>query len=476
MQSGGVACRGFDPQAALGRAADVRAVGLRDRREGDTEETASMLSRLSRRMFRQLGSPELRPVDAALAFLLISSVIAAGFSLQLHNALQRTTFPYADRQWIAFLLAFQMRFVFPSAVGLAVSCLFIRSRWPQSSVMAHIVMQWAMLCALCGSFVTGLYTFDFGIGAFFGLGTVALFLFEVHVVRLGLVTFTAGVVAITALEQMSVIPYGPMFPHSPIEDGQLARRFLFASLSSMVLVVITLFIFVASIERLRRATNLIRRYLPAQLATKILTGEHGVRVTPERRKVTLFFSDVVSFTEAADRMEAEDLSALLNEYLSEMATIADLFGATLNQFVGDGIMIFFGAPVVTRNEDQALRAVRMAKAMQRRMGELREKWFHGGIQTPFQIRIGINTGVASVGDFGSAGRMTYSAIGNQTNLTARIQAACEPGKILISHTTWALVKDQIPCKERGEIHVKGLHYPVRVYEVLWEESPESSES
>ena len=91
-----------------------------------------------------------------------------------------------------------------------------------------------------------------------------------------------------------------------------------------------------------------------------------------------------------------------------------------------------------------------------------------GIQTPFRIRIGINTGVASVGDFGSEGRTTYSAVGNQTNLTARIQDHCEPGKVLISHTTWALVRDKIPCEEHGEIEVKGLHYPVRVYEVVAE--------
>ncbi|MDJ0869480.1 MAG: adenylate/guanylate cyclase domain-containing protein [Myxococcota bacterium] len=164
-------------------------------------------------------------------------------------------------------------------------------------------------------------------------------------------------------------------------------------------------------------------------------------------------------------MEPEDLSALLNEYLAEMTDVADAFGATLNQFVGDGIMIFFGAPVATNDRDHALRAVRMALAMQRRMAGLREKWFHEGIQTPFRIRIGINTGVASVGDFGSEGRSTYSAIGNQTNATARIQDRCEPGKVWISHTTWALVRDEISCTPRGEIEVKGLHYPLRVYEV-----------
>jgi adenylate cyclase len=435
----------------------------------------SMLSRLRQRVLRQLGNPELRPVDAALAMLLIAAGPTAGFAFLLHNALERTTVAYADREWLVFAFDIQMRILVPSLVALVVSCLFIRNRWPDNKAMAHVVMQWAMLCVLWGSFITGLYTFGFGIGAVFGIGSFALLLFEVHVVRLGLVTFAAGVVAMTALEQMSVIPYSPMFPRSPIEDGQLAGRFLVAALPSMLLAVITAFIFAASIERLRRATGLIRRYVPSQLATRILTGEHGLRTIPERRKVTLFFSDVVGFTEAADRMEAEDLSALLNEYLSEMATIADAFGATVNQFVGDGIMIFFGAPDATCDEDHAVRAVEMAEAMQRRMGELREKWFQDGIQEPFRIRIGINTGVASVGDFGSAGRITYSAIGNQTNLTARIQAACEPGKILVSHTTWALVKDRIACKERGEIQVKGLHYPVRVYEVRFKASRESNE-
>ena len=104
------------------------------------------------------------------------------------------------------------------------------------------------------------------------------------------------------------------------------------------------------------------------------------------------------------------------------------------------------------------------------MSELGEKWFAEGIQTPFRIRIGINTGVSSVGDFGSVGRTAYSAIGNQTNLTARIQDHCAPGEVLISHTTWALVKDQVSCRERGEIEVKGLHYPVRIYEVVAEAS------
>jgi class 3 adenylate cyclase len=216
---------------------------------------------------------------------------------------------------------------------------------------------------------------------------------------------------------------------------------------------------------LDRTTGLIRRYLPSQHADRILSGEHTETSKPERTRLTMFFSDVEGFTDASDQLDAEDLAAVLNEYLSEMSAIAERSGATIDQFVGDGIMIFFGAPHATSDEDHALRAVRMAQEMQRRMLELSDIWTQRGIRKPFRARIGINTGYASVGDFGSEGRKVYSAIGVQVNIAARIQSHCEPGKTLISDTSWALVNDMIPCTDKGELMLKGVHYPVRVYEV-----------
>lgn len=218
-------------------------------------------------------------------------------------------------------------------------------------------------------------------------------------------------------------------------------------------------------RRLQGANRLIRRYLPAQLADRILAGGHVEGAKHERRKLTIVFTDVVGFTALSDEVDSEELATLLNEYLAEMTTVADRFGATVNQLIGDGIMIFFGAPTATDDRDHAQRAVCMAQAMQKRMAELREHWFKRGLQRPFRIRIGINSGFASVGDFGSPGRMMYSAIGQQTNLAARIQAHCAPDRILLSHSTWGLVQDAVQCKLKGEIQVKGLHYPVLVYEV-----------
>jgi len=219
-------------------------------------------------------------------------------------------------------------------------------------------------------------------------------------------------------------------------------------------------------RRLQEAQKLISRYIPSQLAERIVRGEHTARVKPERVKLTVFFSDLEGFTEASDHLDPEDLAALLNEYLSEMVTIAERHGATINQIVGDGIMAFFGAPQATTDKEHARRAVRMALDMQRRMVEVADEWTKRGVPKPFRARIGINTGYASVGDYGSEGRKLYSAIGLQTNLAARVQAYCTPGKVLITHATWALVQDEIACVDKGELTVKGVHFPVRVHEVV----------
>jgi class 3 adenylate cyclase len=216
---------------------------------------------------------------------------------------------------------------------------------------------------------------------------------------------------------------------------------------------------------LARGNRLIRRYVPAQVADRLLSGQFEDMERTRRVKLALFFSDIEGFTAMADRLDPEELTTLLNEYLTEMTAIATAHHGIIDQLVGDGIMIFFGAPDASSDRDHALRAVHMALAMQHRMQALRQQWFDRGIEQPIRVRIGINVGYASVGNFGSPGRMVYSAIGHQVNLTARIQGACAPDGILISHAAWALVRDAVDCEPRGEITVKGVHHPVRVHAV-----------
>ena len=148
-----------------------------------------------------------------------------------------------------------------------------------------------------------------------------------------------------------------------------------------------------------------------------------------------------------------------------MAKIALEHGATVDKYVGDAILAFFGDPDTRGVRQDALACVRMAVAMQRRMADLRAEWLDAGLEKPFRLRIGINTGFCTVGNFGSEARMDYTIIGGAVNLAARLQAHTEPGRVLLSHETWSLVRDTIPADEQPPLELKGFAKPVRCYRV-----------
>ncbi len=179
--------------------------------------------------------------------------------------------------------------------------------------------------------------------------------------------------------------------------------------------------------------------------------------------MTVLFSDVVGFTNTADSLDPESLAQIVQEYLATMATIVERHGGTLNEFAGDGVMALFGAPLERPAEEQVAAALAAATEIQTNMPVLNEHWFKIGLDHELHTRIGINTGVLSVGTFGSGGRATYTAIGIQTNIAARIQAECDPGSILLSQASWHLIKDTVLCEERGEAEVKGVHFPIKLY-------------
>jgi class 3 adenylate cyclase len=218
-------------------------------------------------------------------------------------------------------------------------------------------------------------------------------------------------------------------------------------------------------QKVVKAHEFLSRYVPPQLARKIMTGDVEPVRDHCRKKLTMFFSDIKDFTRITDAMEPEDMGRLLNEYFSSMNDIIQNYEGTLANITGDALFVFFGAPDSTDDRDQALRCVRMAIDMQQKMAALQLRWFNEGIENPLQIRCGVNTGMATVGSFGSRHRSEYSAMGMQVNLASRLETACKPGGILISHSTWALVNDQVDFLSDATIEVKGFSRPVRVYEV-----------
>jgi class 3 adenylate cyclase/HAMP domain-containing protein len=210
----------------------------------------------------------------------------------------------------------------------------------------------------------------------------------------------------------------------------------------------------------------LAKYLSPQVYASIFEGRQEVRLASRRRKLTVFFSDVAGFTETTDKMESEDLTQLLNQYLTEMSKVALEYGATIDKYIGDAIMIFFGDPETRGVREDALACVEMAIAMQKRMQELGAVWRDAGIETPFSCRIGIHTGYCTVGNFGSEDRMDYTIVGGAVNLASRLEHEAPPGGILISYETYAHVKDAILCEEMGRIQIRGIGHPVATWRVL----------
>ncbi len=222
----------------------------------------------------------------------------------------------------------------------------------------------------------------------------------------------------------------------------------------------------AKTAQLEQLSDQLAKYLSPQLYESIFEGRQQVKISATRKKLTVFFSDIADFTETADRLESEELTQLLNHYLTEMSKIALDHGATIDKYVGDAIIAFFGDPETRGVKEDARACVSMAIAMQRRMRELRSEWLDMGLERPFEVRIGINTGFCTVGNFGSEDRMDYTIIGNQVNLAARLESLAEVGGILLAHETNSLVKDTVTAEEGDTLTVKGFARPVRTYSVV----------
>jgi len=210
----------------------------------------------------------------------------------------------------------------------------------------------------------------------------------------------------------------------------------------------------------------LSKYLSPQVYESIFSGKKNAIVEASRKKLTVFFSDIKGFTEITDRLEPEVLSSLLNNYLNEMSKIALKYGGTIDKFVGDAILIFFGDPETKGEKEDAIACVSMAIEMRKRMQYLRVQWENQGILNPLEIRIGINTGYCNVGNFGSEDRLDYTIIGGEVNLASRLESNAKTGEILVSHETFALIKEDITCEKKEEINVKGIAHKIQTYQVI----------
>lgn len=204
--------------------------------------------------------------------------------------------------------------------------------------------------------------------------------------------------------------------------------------------------------------SVLRRYLPPSLVDRAARGELRLDAEPERRELTIMFIDLVGFTRLSDRLGAEEVGRLLNRYLSDVADLAHRRGATIDKFVGDAVMIVFGAPDPMEPELQARRCVALALEIQAHVLTL-------SAEHELSARIGINTGEAVVGNFGSAARSDYTVIGPTVNVAARLESRAPRGGVLIGERTAELLDGAVPLGPGEELSLRGVPRPVRAFVV-----------
>ena len=224
-------------------------------------------------------------------------------------------------------------------------------------------------------------------------------------------------------------------------------------------------------EEVAKISNQLAKYLSPQIHEQIFSGKQSAEVKSNRKKLTVFFSDIVNFTDISDELESEEMTNLLNFYLNEMSQIALKFGGTIDKFIGDALMIFFGDPESKGPQEDAKQCIQMALEMQDLMTQLSDYWSKNySLKKELKIRIGINTGFCTVGNFGSLDRIDYTAIGSTVNLASRLESMSDPGSILVSEDTFALVNNFFSFKNPKEVKVKGFLRSIKCYKLQKEDT------
>jgi len=203
-------------------------------------------------------------------------------------------------------------------------------------------------------------------------------------------------------------------------------------------------------------------YLSAEVVNEILKSPGGEDLTGELREITILVSDIREFTRTTELLEPRQVLEIINRYLEEMTDIIMKHGGTIDEFTGDGILVFFGAP--TFFPDHCTRAVACALEMQKAMDGLNKGNLRLGLPE-LQMGIGINSGQLIVGNIGSEKRKKYGAVGIPINLAFRVQAEAEGGEILVSPAVFHNIGGELLVEEKRQCSLKGIEQPVTLYRV-----------
>lgn len=224
--------------------------------------------------------------------------------------------------------------------------------------------------------------------------------------------------------------------------------------------------FVAITTYIARSAGDIRktfgRYLSQEIVSTLLEHPEGLKLGGERRKITILTSDLRGFTALSERLSPEEVIKILNFYLGYMADVITEYQGTIDEFMGDGILVLFGAPIPRKDDPQ--RAIACAVAMQLAMKQVNVQMKKWGLSS-LEMGVGINTGEVVVGNIGSEKRTKYGVVGSQVNLTYRIESYTTAGQVLVSESTLVEAGPEVKINGEKQVTPKGVKTPITIYDI-----------
>lgn len=229
-----------------------------------------------------------------------------------------------------------------------------------------------------------------------------------------------------------------------------------------------------AIQAMKTSLRAFRMYLPSTLVKQLIASGEDITIGGKERDLTLFFSDIADFTSISETIEPQELLLQLSEYFDTMTTIIEAEKGTVDKFIGDAVMAFWGAPI--KNENHPYDACRAALLCQEKIEVLNHRWGKEG-KKEFHTRIGIHTARTIVGNIGAEQRMNYTVLGDGVNLASRLEGVNKlyKTKIIIGHTTYKEIKNLFHCRILDKITVKGKNETIKIYELLGEIDDQKSE-
>ncbi len=352
--------------------------------------------------------------------------------------------------------------------------LWLRRRSPENRVFAHIVMQYnaVHVALICYAFGPVTHPGPFLLGM--ALGTLNFLLFEKKIALPWLVTFTVLTVGLSAATWAGLIPYAPMFISSPFTAGQIEPYYfvgtmVFVMLVFLLMILLAAYIFARWRDREKKVAELtdflkkmFGRYLSTEIMNSMIENPLALELGGERRRVTIMMTDLRGFTALSERLEPERVVQMLNAYFEVMVEEVLKYNGTINEIIGDALLVIFGAP--QEMPDRAEQAIACAIDMQNAMGRVNEENRANGLPE-LEMGIGLNETEVVVGNIGSRKRSKYAVVGSGVNMTSRIESYTVGGQILISESVHEQTGGILRIDSQSEVFPKGAERPLKIYEV-----------